>query len=246
MRFGMVAAAAVAMVVSAPAVGQTVSYAIYEGTISANSFDRGGLFGSVGASLANTPFTAVYRIDEGATYTTSFSGDPANAFGLSRESGSGTTPSQIPFVSAYLLVNGRRVRVGPYYSIETVERRDNGLEQIEHFAIYGRTDGNVTEGRELDAIICDADGGQLSGPLLRTGLTFRSSNPFCGGGYFLAYSVNTVTGSGTVTSFGLMADTLRVTSFVPEPATWSLMILGFGAVGFAMRRRPAYAPAKYA
>ena len=24
---------------------------------------------------------------------------------------------------------------------------------------------------------------------------------------------------------------------VPEPATWAMMLLGFGAVGFAMRRR---------
>jgi hypothetical protein len=29
---------------------------------------------------------------------------------------------------------------------------------------------------------------------------------------------------------------------VPEPATWALMILGFGAVGHAMRRRKAVAP----
>lgn len=30
-------------------------------------------------------------------------------------------------------------------------------------------------------------------------------------------------------------------SAVPEPATWALMILGFGAVGFSMRRRSAKA-----
>src|SRR5690606_10389292 len=30
-----------------------------------------------------------------------------------------------------------------------------------------------------------------------------------------------------------------ITSAVPEPATWALMILGFGAVGMGMRRRKA-------
>jgi hypothetical protein len=28
---------------------------------------------------------------------------------------------------------------------------------------------------------------------------------------------------------------------VPEPATWTMMLLGFGAIGFAMRRRKARA-----
>ena len=31
----------------------------------------------------------------------------------------------------------------------------------------------------------------------------------------------------------------EASAFVPEPSTWALMILGFGAVGGAMRRRPA-------
>ena len=38
---------------------------------------------------------------------------------------------------------------------------------------------------------------------------------------------------------------LRVTlaaSAVPEPATWAMMLLGFGGIGFAMRRRKSMAP----
>ncbi|RYD25932.1 MAG: PEP-CTERM sorting domain-containing protein [Lysobacteraceae bacterium] len=31
----------------------------------------------------------------------------------------------------------------------------------------------------------------------------------------------------------------RATPAVPEPGTWALMILGFGVVGYAMRRRPS-------
>ena len=38
---------------------------------------------------------------------------------------------------------------------------------------------------------------------------------------------------GTSGSFG---GNINITA-VPEPATWAMMLLGFGAVGFAMRRR---------
>lgn len=46
--------------------------------------------------------------------------------------------------------------------------------------------------------------------------------------------------AGTNDSRGGYIDNTRLTltSAIPEPGTWMLMILGLGAVGFAMRRRP--------
>lgn len=43
---------------------------------------------------------------------------------------------------------------------------------------------------------------------------------------------------GSNTSARVYGD-LSIDGAVPEPATWALMILGFGAVGYAMRRRKA-------
>lgn len=42
---------------------------------------------------------------------------------------------------------------------------------------------------------------------------------------------------------GALAGTFTITRAIPEPATWAMMLFGFGAVGFAMRRnrRPALA-----
>jgi choice-of-anchor C domain-containing protein len=37
--------------------------------------------------------------------------------------------------------------------------------------------------------------------------------------------------------YGAALDAVSVRSAVPEPGTWALMLLGFGAVGFGMRRR---------
>ena len=48
--------------------------------------------------------------------------------------------------------------------------------------------------------------------------------------------VNTIVLSSTQNSFEV--DNFDAAA-VPEPATWAIMILGFGAVGFALRRRRA-------
>jgi choice-of-anchor C domain-containing protein len=43
--------------------------------------------------------------------------------------------------------------------------------------------------------------------------------------------------------YGLALDNISI-SAIPEPATWAMTVLGFGAVGFAMRRRTRRAAAK--
>jgi hypothetical protein len=40
-----------------------------------------------------------------------------------------------------------------------------------------------------------------------------------------------------VTGFGLANIRFNVASAVPEPATWAMMLMGFGAAGYSMRRR---------
>lgn len=41
---------------------------------------------------------------------------------------------------------------------------------------------------------------------------------------------------------GVPVDTVTVNIGVPEPATWAMMLLGFGAIGFAVRRRKSQIP----
>jgi hypothetical protein len=64
---------------------------------------------------------------------------------------------------------------------------------------------------------------------------------------FLNWYGGSVGGSGSVTTFsyglrdgeGVQPFLLEQTANVPEPATWALMILGFGLIGFAARARKA-------
>lgn len=77
---------------------------------------------------------------------------------------------------------------------------------------------------------------QISGTLLYDGVGFTGRN-------FLYYS-NPVACTGTTgycTETTARAETFSVfvngASPAPEPATWAMMLVGFGAVGWAMRRK---------
>lgn len=53
----------------------------------------------------------------------------------------------------------------------------------------------------------------------------------------VAAGLQTLSIEGSAQRFGTY--TGNVTFAVPEPAAWTLMILGLGGIGFAMRRRPS-------
>lgn len=84
-----------------------------------------------------------------------------------------------------------------------------------------------------DAYISDGNlnfGGITEGSYDTYSTIFAS---IAGSSYTLSYNLDTLS-----TPNGLRITTTGgVSGAVPEPATWALMILGMGAVGFAMRRR---------
>lgn len=61
-------------------------------------------------------------------------------------------------------------------------------------------------------------------------------------GATLLSGVNTLRFTGTTGGDAGLSGNLSfaAVSAVPEPATWAFMLVGFGAVGYSMRKRPAY------
>ena len=60
----------------------------------------------------------------------------------------------------------------------------------------------------------------------------------------VASDIYRVNGNGTISAFGPATSTrVNAVAAVPEPTTWAMMLVGFGAVGFAMRRRKKANPA---
>jgi len=63
---------------------------------------------------------------------------------------------------------------------------------------------------------------------------WRLANPVTLGASQYTLAIN-----GNNSGAGSLGGSITIRSAVPEPATWAMMLLGFGAVGFAMRRRRA-------
>lgn len=72
----------------------------------------------------------------------------------------------------------------------------------------------------------------------RSGTTLDGQS-VTGDGTSSLFLQNGTGGSGSASTFGYVAQfqTADVTGAVPEPGTWAMMIIGFGAAGASMRRR---------
>jgi hypothetical protein len=113
---------------------------------------------------------------------------------------------------------------------------------------YNQIGGTITTGPSTDGAAGDVDFGvvTLNGGAFTMNVFNDGSSQTEQGftGYSNILAANTLSVNGTAYSAaGTPAKysgtlQLRINSAVPEPATWALMILGFGAVGYSMRRRP--------
>jgi hypothetical protein len=224
---------------SAPAMS-AVHFITFEGTIDVG-FDEGNLFGFAGGSLAGQSYTQkfVYDSDKGSHYTTA---DYDFLQG-------GTMSSGIsPITSASITINGFTQESGG---------ADNGSL---YFGIFGdgTTGISVLSQETRFTPTNDFAGTSLAGvrfafspPL---SLTTDFANPIAGTplstlGNSFQIALNDHAGQSTHTFayFNPTSVTIgseqtsggpgTVTGGVPEPASWAMMLAGFGLVGGMMRRR---------
>ena len=94
------------------------------------------------------------------------------------------------------------------------------------------SDGTIETYTGTDAIVNGVANGNQSSTVTNGRLTFRPD----GGLYITSIDLRS-------TGQALEADNFGVIAAVPEPATWGMMLLGFGVMGVSLRRRRRSTPA---
>ncbi len=188
--------------------------------------DNLGLFGTPG-SLVGQSYVAQYRFDtsigfrSGADYQTV-------------ERGYNAPQSASPLISARITINGTTMSVIGDYNNQYYRSNSDSYSEIATF-VTGRTsvfnDFNylnvdfLSDGPAGDGVTID-----LNAPYAQV---FDPNDGV--GGTFLYYAPD----NSNYSFAALTGETLNITlaGGVPEPASWAMMIAGFGMVGGALRRR---------
>jgi len=217
------------------------SYLItYTGTVS-SGYDQTDVFGLGGTDLTGQAFKAVYTLTDptpGAyVYNDGFAGYTYGG----TDYGAGI-PSPL---SAKITINGITKAIsgdqeGFAYQVDGL-LTSSGYDQVYHFAydyLYGgsRQTQDYLYNSVYSYVNNIVDTSNYTTPLDYSAQAGDSNNY----GYFQFYDYNYVTGiydqyaSGSLTNERV---TINLVSGVPEPATWAMMLTGFGLVGGAMRRK---------
>jgi len=131
---------------------------------------------------------------------------------------------------------GQSLTLSPHIVNLRIDPIINGVEGVPagSFITEANTDIELLNGSTVVATLAGLDG--------TSGALFFSTNNFTGA----PVTFTALRGQADVVGFGgALAPTLTfnqarlliVANAVPEPATWALMILGFGGVGAALRRQ---------
>lgn len=226
--------------IAAPA-NAAIVHVTYEGVV-ANGFDQFGLFGAANADLTGAAFTATYTLDDAIDAST-YSPPLSSSFEFLNLGA--TTP-----VGAMIRINGSTFNFWCGY----VDYCDvNHTNSAGDGGVYG-----VESSINIFAV--DATTVEIWEQRMSLGLT-STVHPIVGSyDYHTPFTYafqpgDVATGSLRITDYimpptapgyyvqnvGAQLTPLSVTVTVPEPATWAVMIIGFGLTGAALRRRPTAA-----
>ncbi len=230
--------AALAATAALPAAA-AVYVTTWSGTL-VNGFDRTGEFGQINRNLSGLAFTAVYALDDSAP-NAKLSLSP----GYSTITGGPNQGSPLTPLTADLTIAGHVMHFGiganPYH------QASNGDAKGVISGTYNDYEDEIFGGFGDTSII-------RSAVTSTTGNFLTSSDPrtpFAAGGAGLTFSGgfsvnNNAAGVGNERQTFAYSDFLiaRVDTVlrpqggaVPEPASWALMITGFGAAGVMLRHR---------
>ena len=214
-RSGRILAAALVAAALAGQAAAAVVVTTYRGTIS-NGTDTTGVFGAPGL-LNGLSFVAIFRTDSDAPGATATFVPP-----LTKIDGAGPTPP----VTATITIKGVTYAFGSGYGAQF--QQDNGVSEF--FEHYASNDG---------AAVLYAGGSGVGLDFLPSAdwRTFTGADLSLVSNFFGVMDIH-VYDPVTDTYTSQAKANLHITSVsVPEPATWALLIVGFGALGAVLRRR---------
>jgi hypothetical protein len=211
----------------------TIMTATYTGTVT-SGFDITGLFGVAGANLAGERFTVVYTYDTAKAGSSHFQdaseeliyggtqyGPPNPGIDAKVTIGSGTVDVLAGFSSYFITSQG-----APAYTEHKIVQTSTGA--FPGASSHISVDTTLFTG-SVPNRLADPFSGTPSGPFA----AFSS-------GVFQDIVYDPQTGYAAEAKANLTVDHLTVAAAgVPEPATWALMLIGFGGLGATLRRRSA-------
>lgn len=236
MRSRFALAAAVALVTATPSWAALITVT-YHGKIT-EGYDGyyGGeaLFSDAGGYFGGEDITATFVFDS-ALGTLSTANLPYHQ----RLDSSPITGN--PIVSATVTINGITTDVrAPQNGLVRRYAREQGatLDQVYHSTFGDFTSGGIARHNGLAAYVESTVGDIVESPDITAPVTYLVGASDRAGGNFITYGgYHPETYSYDYYSFGLFSIKSVTIGVVPEPASWIMMIGGFGLVGGAMRLR---------
>ena len=218
------------LTLAAPA-SSTIYYATYTGTLIGYSQDISGVYGPAGTSLYGVPYTATFRMNDALPGAPFVSYSDVQGFHSHLQGGAqnGTTAQA---VTGSITVKGVTIAIDA--------SSDNFAYQTHHYYDQSYHYVSSSEGF-IDQLVTSFEPFEfLTSADLRTPVDVDVSNLEQATGGFLIYTPNATNAYGrnwVQGSTQVEHLTISAAGAVPEPASWALLVAGFGLVGITSRSK---------